>query len=201
MVYVEQKGHVHSVNTVFVFVLPGEGGDHHDAERGNIRGNSSNMERNRVQSHSDGSGLQRPRDSAVCYRGTNTHTHTCSPSFILSLLISPFYLLTQSSSPPSLPRLVSPGVWSRFQCRRARPRNDRRQRRLQHVCNHRDMCVDHSQRREPQDQTPPGVLHHRLLEHLCLHLALPHPVCHDSGSCGCKAEWGGNTMLIESDFC
>lgn len=76
MVYVEQKGHVHSVSTVFVFVLPGEGGDHHDAKRGNIRGNSSNMERNCVQSHSDGSGLQCPRDSAVCYRGTDTHTHT-----------------------------------------------------------------------------------------------------------------------------
>lgn len=136
---------------------------------------------------------------------THTHTHNCThvrapPPPILSLLISPFHLLTQSSSPASLPRLVCPGVRPRFQGRRAGPGNHRRQRRLQHVCNHRHMCVDHSQRREPQDQTPPGVLHHRLLEHLCLHLALPHPVCHDSWSCGCKAEWAGNNMLIESAF-
>lgn len=46
------------------------------------------------------------------------------------------------------------------------------------------MCVDDSQWREPQDQTPQGVLHHCLLEHLRLHLAVPHLVCHDAGRRG-----------------
>lgn len=67
----------------------GEGGDHNDAQRRNIRGDRSDLEWNCVQSDAHGSGLQRSGDTAVCYRGTHTHTHI--PIFIM------FFYLFQST--------------------------------------------------------------------------------------------------------
>lgn len=76
--------------------LTGEGGDHHDAQRGNISSYGSNMERNGVQPDSHGSGLQRSRDTVVCYRGKHTHTlcHSCRFIDAVSPLLPLLYSVT-----------------------------------------------------------------------------------------------------------
>uniref|UniRef100_A0A8U8C2T6 Uncharacterized protein n=1 Tax=Geospiza parvula TaxID=87175 RepID=A0A8U8C2T6_GEOPR len=86
------------------------------------------------------------------------------------------------------PPVAHRGVRAPIPGRRAGPGHHRGQRRLQHVRGDRRVRVRHPGGREPPHQTPARLLRHGLVEHLRLHLALPHPGRHHAG---CGAGVGG----------